>query len=121
MDPSYQEAKFIYGLSELAAGNKSISDEILKDTPQSTIIFDDRYLSVLLVTKQYNQIIEVVKKRIELDPSNLQHRITLTAAYLQAGNRDAAIQTLEDIIKLQPSFKDQGEYYINEIKAGRNP
>ncbi len=47
--------------------------------------------------------------------------ITLTAAYLQAGDRADAIATLEEIIKLQPSFKDQGTYYINEIKAGRNP
>jgi O-antigen ligase/tetratricopeptide (TPR) repeat protein len=121
LEPSYEQARFMYGLALLASGNKSLSDEILKEIPESSIIFSDGYLNMLLALKQYNQIIEVAKKRIELDPTNLQHRITLTAAYLQAGRRQEAIQTLQEIIKLQPSFKDQGEYYINEIKAGRNP
>ena len=120
LDPSYEDARIIYGITLLASGN-NMATEILKGIPESKIIFDDRYLSVLLVLKQYNQIIDVAKKRIELDPTNLQHRITLTAAYLQAGDRADAIATLEEIIKLQPSFKDQGTYYINEIKAGRNP
>ena len=93
----------------------------MKDVPESRIIFDDRYISVLLVNKQFNQIIEVVKRRIQLDPTNLQHRITLTAAYLQADRRLEAVQTLEELIKIEPSFKEKGDYYINEIKAGRNP
>jgi O-antigen ligase len=121
LDHSYEEAKFIYGLTLLASGNKSLSDEILKSIPQSKIIFDDRYLSVLLTLKQYQEIINIVQKRIELDPTNLQHRITLTAAYLQADRRGEAVQTLEELIKIEPSFKDKGEYYISEIKAGRNP
>jgi len=78
-------------------------------------------LNILLALKKYDQIIAVAKRRIELDPENFQHSITLTAAYLQVGNRADAIQTLENMIKLEPSFKDQGEYYINQIKAGKNP
>ena len=121
LEPSYEEARFVYGLTLIASGNGPLSQEILKEIPESKIIFDDRYLTILLAVKQYNQIIEVAQKRIELDPGNLQHRITLTAAYLQAGRRQEAIQILEEIIKLEPSFKEKGEYYINEIKAGRNP
>lgn len=120
LDPSYEEARLVYGLT-LLASNDSLAAEILKSIPQSKIIFDDRYISVLLSLKQYQEIINVVQKRIELDPTNLQHRITLTAAYLQAGRRQEAIQTLQELIKLEPSFKDKGEYYISEIKAGRNP
>jgi O-antigen ligase/tetratricopeptide (TPR) repeat protein len=121
LNDSYQEARIVYGLALLASGNQSLSDEILSIIPEKQIIFDDRYITILLSLKKFDQIIAVVKKRIELDPGNLQHRITLTAAYLQAGRRTEAVQTLEELIKLQPSFKDQGEYYINEIKAGRNP
>jgi O-antigen ligase/Tfp pilus assembly protein PilF len=119
LDPSYQEARFVYGLAVMASG--SDPSEILKGIPEAKIVFDDRFITVLLALKQYQNVINIAKRRIELDPGNLQHRITLTAAYLQANRRPEAIQTLEEIIKLQPSFKDQGEYYINEIKAGRNP
>jgi len=121
LEPSYEEARFVYGLTAIATGNQALSQEILGGMSQSKIILDDRYLSILLGLKQYEKIIEVVKKRIELDPNNLQHRITLTAAYLEAGRREEAVQTLEEIIRLKPDFKEQGEYYINEIKAGRNP
>jgi O-antigen ligase len=121
LDTSYQEAKFVYGLTLLANGNKSESDQIFNGMSEKQIVFDDRYITVLLAIKQFDQIISVVKKRIELDPGNLQHLITLTAAYLQADRRAEAVQTLKELIKLKPDFKDQGEYYIKEIEAGRNP
>lgn len=120
-EPTYEEAKFVYGFSLLASGDTVGFQKIMQGVPESKLIFDDRYLSVLLSLKQYQEIINVAKKRIELDPTNLQHRITLTAAYLQAGRRVEAVQVLQEIIKLDPTTKDKMEYYIKEIQAGRNP
>lgn len=121
METSYAEAKIVYGLAATAAGDNALSQKIFNEVDQSKIIFDDRYISILFSLKQYQRIIDIIQKRIELDPGNLQHRITLTAAYLQADRRAEAIQTLQEIIQLDPSFKEQGEYYIKEIQAGRNP
>ncbi len=121
LETSYQEARFMYGLTLLASGNTSLSEKILKEVPESKLIFDNRYLNVLLHLKRYSKMINIVKKRIQLDPKNLQHRITLVAVYIQANRRGKAVQTLEEIIKSNSSFKKQGEYYIKEIKAGRNP
>ena len=121
LEPNYTEAQMVYGLTLLAVGEETLSQQVLEGVPQDRILFDDRYINVLLSLKKFDQIINVAKKRIELDPANLQHRITLTAAFLQAERRVEAIQTLEEIIKIEPSFKEQGEYYISEIKAGRNP
>jgi len=121
LNPSFEEAKFIYGLTLMAGGDQSLAQKIFADTPPEKIIFDDRYLSMLALLKQNDKLIEVAKQRVQLDPTNLQHRITLTAAYLQANRRTEAVQTLEEIIKLDPSFKEKGEYYIKEIQAGRNP
>lgn len=120
-EPSYEEAKFIYGLVAMAVGENNISNKIFSEIEKSKIIFDDRYLNVLLSLGMYNDMIDIIKQRINLDQSNLQHRITLTATYLQANRREEAIQTLEQMIKMDASFKERGEYYINEIKAGRNP
>lgn len=121
LEPSYEEAKFVYSLTLLASGNISLSNEIMQGIPESKVIFDDRYISILIAINRYQEIINIAQKRIELDPTNLQHRITLTVAYLQMGRRQEAIQTLSEIIKLDPTFKEKGEYYINEIKSGRNP
>ncbi len=121
VEPNYEEAKVVYGLVALASGDTTLSSQILADVPESRIIFDDRYITVLLSVGRYQDIVNVAKKRIELDPTNLQHRITLTAAYLQAGRREEAVQAIQEIIQLDSTFKEKGEYYISEIRAGRNP
>jgi O-antigen ligase/tetratricopeptide (TPR) repeat protein len=121
-DTSDSEAKFTYALALVNSGEKTISSQLFKDIPQSEIIFNDQYFFLLLYLKQYNQIIEIAKKRIELDPKNVvQHYINLAAVYLKAGRRQDAVQTLQTIGRLQPSFRTQADYYIKEIEAGRNP
>lgn len=120
LETSNPEARIVYGLVLTAAGDTG-AKEILQSLPESKIIFDDRYITVLLAARRYDDIINVAKKRIELDPTNLQHYITLAAAYLQSNRRVEAVQTLEELIKIEPSFKEKGEYYIKEIQAGRNP
>jgi len=40
---------------------------------------------------------------------------------MQIGERQKAIEQLEKVIEIEPKFKQQGEYYINQIRAGRNP
>lgn len=121
LEPNYTEAKFIYGLTLLASGQNELSQKVFADTPIEKIILDDRYISVLAMLKKYNELISVVEKRIELDPSNIQNRITLAASYLEAGRREDAVRAIQKIIELDPSFKERGEYYISEIRAGRNP
>lgn len=121
LEPSYGEAKMTYGLLLAVSGDLNAAEKVFSSVEESKIIFDDRYLSVLLDYKQYQKIIDVAKRRVELRPNDQQSRITLAAAYLQANRRTEAVAVLEEIIKLNPAFKEQGEYYINEIKAGRNP
>lgn len=121
LDPSYGEAKLMYALMATAAGEEALSARLFSGIDQSKLIFDDRYLSVLLSAGQYEKILSLARERIRLEPANLQHRITLTAAYLQMGRRADAVAVLQEMIRLEPSFKEKGEYYISEIRAGRNP
>jgi tetratricopeptide (TPR) repeat protein len=120
-EPKFEEARFVYGLTLLALGDVASSNQVFAGIPKEKIILDDRYTSVLLMMRQFNQLIEVARMRIELEPNNLQHRMTLAAAYLEAGRRTDAIREIETIIRIEPSFKEQGEYYIGEIKKGLNP
>ncbi len=121
IEPSYTEAKLVYGLVATASGNTALGNKILSEINESEVVFDDRYLNLLLSMGETGRIIELAKKRVSLDPSNMQHRITLAAAYLQANRRQDAILVIQEMIKLDPSFKEKGDYYIGEIKAGRNP
>lgn len=121
LEPNYEEAKFVYALISLSVGDNVIFNKLMQDLPESKLVFDDRYLSVLLGLGRYDEIIKLAQRRVALSPESMQHRVTLTAAYLQVGRRAEAIQTLQEMINVDPSFKEKGEYYINEIKAGRNP
>lgn len=121
LEPNFFEAKFIYGLTAIAGGERQLADQIFSDVPTEKLIFDDRLVTVLLMAGRVDEIIEIAKQRIALDPNNNQHRITLAAAYLQANRRSEAVVAIREIIRLDPSFKERGEYYIKEIEAGRNP
>ena len=45
----------------------------------------------------------------------------LAAAYLSVGSRQKAVDLLQKTVVDFPSQKDQAQYYIREIQAGRNP
>lgn len=121
LEPKYDEAKFVYALTALSVGNVELYNSLIQTIPADKIIFDDRFISILASKNQYDKVIEIVKTRIQRDPNKIEYRLTLAAAFLQAGNRNEAVRVIEEVIKLDPSFKERGEYYINEIKAGRNP
>ncbi len=121
LEPSFVEARMVYGIVAGITGNRQLSEEIFSGVEESRLIFDDRYMSALVSFGETQKIIDISKRRTELDPSNLQHRITLAAAYLNAARRQEAISAIEEIIKIDPTFKERGDYYISEIRAGRNP
>jgi len=121
LEPNYKEAKFTYAMGAIYAKDFGLANELLKDTPEAELIFDDRYIGALFSARLYNDVVTTLNKRIEKEPINTQHRITLASIFLQIGMREAAITQIQEIIKINPSFKEQGEYYIKEIRAGRNP
>ncbi len=121
LEPDFYESKIIYALTAYLVGDIKTGDIVFAEMDQIQLVFDDRYLSVLANLNMNKKVFDTVKKRIEFEPNNLNHYITLTASYLQFGNRGEAIKTLELLIEKEPNFKEKGEYYISEIKAGRNP
>jgi O-antigen ligase/tetratricopeptide (TPR) repeat protein len=121
LEPNYIESKIVYAFTASSVGQNDLAVSLINEIDENNYIFDDRYLSVLININQIERALNIVNTRIESNPENIQHRITLTAVYLQANRRVEAINTLQKIIELEPAFKEQGEYYINEIRAGRNP
>lgn len=120
-EPKYSEAKFMYGLVALSVGDEALSKSLLKDFDKDKILYDDRYISVLASLGRFGEIIDILKTRVSNEPTKTNFRLSLAAAYLQSGQRSMAVSTIKDVIKIDPSFKERGEYYITEIEAGRNP
>ena len=120
LEPEFFEARKIYALAAIFAGKDDLAEELMKNYG-GIIIPDQRLINAFVERKRFDKAAAVWEKIIEQNPSNVQYRISLAASYLQMGARQKAIEQLQKAIALEPKFKQQGEYYINEIRAGRNP
>ncbi len=119
--PSYDDARIFYAATLLRTGNTALAEALLTDRFGTATPDNDVILQAYLDIRDYRSAIEIAKARVAAEPSNIQRHIQLAAAYLQSGARAESIRVLQEAIKAVPSFKEQGEYYIQEIAAGRNP
>lgn len=123
--PANHELRTTYGLLLLDKNRKTRADEVLlrdlnasedRFIPNDQIVgfYFDRY-------QDYVSVLEIRKAAVDADPNNPQMHLSLAAAYLSLGNNAKAIVAIQKAIELDPGFKTQGEYFISEIQAGRNP
>lgn len=122
-DKSYGEALTIY--SAILIYNKK-TDVAEKEMAAAKargldVTSDNRILQAYVDTKQFTKMLNVIKGQVAADPSNPQLHVSLAAAYLKVSDRASAIKEIQEAIKLAPQFKSQGEYFIKEIQAGRDP
>lgn len=81
----------------------------------------DFYFQSLVETNNYAELEKILKGHIERTPNNPEYYTKLAAVHMKLGNSKQAIEDLNKAMEIDPSFKDQGEYYIKEIRSGRNP
>lgn len=117
LDPSFEEARKIYAVAATYAGNNALAKELTG----LDVVPDDRFINAYVATNQYKKVIEIWKLRIASDPNNPQYHVYLAATYLADKQRDKSIAELKKAAELNPAFKEQAEFYIKEIRAGRNP
>jgi len=84
-------------------------------------LIDKKFINVYSAVGDYEAVKNLWFVFIEKEPDNAQYRVSLGAAYLNLNEREKAIEQIQKAIEIQPSFKEQGEYFISEIRAGRNP
>lgn len=121
LEPNYEEARKLYALAALYAGQGTVADTVLKEKYGTTVVEDPRFISAYTQAKRYNDVIRILDSMIKKDPANPQYQVQLAAAYFEAGQRDRAIETLQKLIQAQPKYKEQLEGFINDISAGRRP
>jgi len=125
LEPAYDDALKIYAMTAIYNHDYNLAEELLVPTYGTIAIPDDRFIRAFISVNDYGKVIEIWEKRIaDLNTQgqdNPQYHVSLAAAYLEVGRRQNAISELKKAMELNPVFKEQGQYYINEINAGRNP
>ena len=125
--PKYKDATYVYAVGAAYAGRNDIVDKLIADLfagyKESGKDFnvDNRIVDTYARLGRYDKIIEIFNSAIAINPNNKQHHLSLAATYLQVGRRFEAITEIRKVMELDIGFKEQGEYYISEIEAGRNP
>ena len=120
LDQNFEDARRIYAVSAIFAGQDALAEELMKEHG-GTIQDDERFLKAYAQKNNFEKVVTILKVFIDKNPTNIQYRLNLAAVYLQAGQRIKSVEQLEKAIEANPGFKKQGEFYISEIKAGRNP
>jgi len=118
LEPENPEARIRYALVSMFAGNITEANLILSEGGNN-LYFDRRVMNALFYTKQNSKILSLWKERVEENPKNIEFRKSLAGAYIMNGDSIGAITELEEIVKLQPDFKESADFMIAEIRAGR--
>jgi len=121
LDKSFKDAAAYYSANAIRLGDQKLADEILMEAYGTVLVDNPRIIQAYYDTKQYSKLVKILEFAVENDPANLQNHLSLAASYLDMGNSAKAIAVLQKAIEINPEFKEQGEFYISEIKAGRRP
>jgi O-antigen ligase/cytochrome c-type biogenesis protein CcmH/NrfG len=99
-------------------GQQEKADQLLLEgfgTVNVTGVTPQTLISVYSKVKKYDRLAGMWRALAESDPTNIDYWKNLTGAYLLAGNNSEAIKTLEEAIRINPSFQQEGRAYIKEI------
>jgi len=121
LDERFNDARIIYAISLIYNNQSNLAEEIIKEQFENIITGDERLARAYFNTGQFEKTILVWQELLDQNPNNVQHITALAATYLEAGLREEAMNELRKAIEIDPSFKEQGEFFIKEIQAGRNP
>jgi O-antigen ligase len=117
LEPKYEEALKYYAASLIYVGKEEEARAAMEKSGLSGAAFDDAFIPAYADLGKWDKVIAIMKSKIIADPKNPQNRMNLVSAYFQSGNKTAAVNTLKEMIILDPAFKTTGEQYIQQIMA----
>jgi tetratricopeptide (TPR) repeat protein len=71
--------------------------------------------------QDYPLLEKVFTQKIAASPNDAQLRTNLAVVYQQMGQTGKAVEVLQQAAQDIPSFKDQAQGFIDDLKAGRIP
>ncbi|MEK7598969.1 MAG: O-antigen ligase family protein [Patescibacteria group bacterium] len=121
LDPSYPQAVKNFATLAIMNGGVNEAEEALIKHFGTVLVADQQFINAYVRIGRYDRARDIWFEIIKREPNNSQYHVNLAATFLKLGERKKSVQELEKAIELNPQFKENGEFLINEIKAGRNP
>lgn len=117
LKPEAKESQILYAIAAIYTSNEAVLKEMSAKLDQDTILYDNRFLNTYANLGDYNSVINILSVRIERNPNSKQDKLFLASAFINIGQKDRAIAVIEEMIKLDPGFKNEGESYIQQIRS----
>lgn len=105
----------------------AILEELIKTDPSNV----DNYTRLAKIYSElrkkdkaieaYQKAIFILEESLKTNPKNFNVYSTLAAIYSELGMDDKTIEALQRAIEANPAFKEQGEFYIKQVKDGVKP
>ena len=121
LEPESNLSLMLYAGTAIYNGQRDLAKELLVSRFGTDIVADDFLVQAYFDAREFGKLVSIWEARVQDEPNNEQFNLSLGAAYLHNGQRSKAVQQIRKVIEINPSFKDQGEFFIREIEAGRNP
>jgi tetratricopeptide (TPR) repeat protein len=118
LEPAYDTARILYAGSLYYAGRGAEADALLTEK-FGTVLFDnDQLLQIYQNTKQSGRVIAIWEARAKKSPSDYNTMLGLASIYFQYGDTAKTIETLQTVIRLNPSMAGQVQQIITQIQDG---
>ncbi len=119
--PEFELARTIYAVSAVYAGEDELAESLLVEHFGTDVVYDQRLIRAYSQRGMYNKVLAIWNDQIEKNPTDSQLYMYRAGTHLEQNNSTQAIADLRKAIELNPEFKADGEFIIEEIQAGRNP
>ncbi len=118
LGPQFIEPRILYAMSAVYAGRFDLVDELIQTEDQKISFFEnDQVAQALYAARQYDRLIELFSKRIELHPEDQQNRTSLAYLLNESGKKAEAIEVLKKAGEEIPSFKEQADGFIRSLET----
>lgn len=121
LEPRNTQARMLYAASAIEINNRDLFNELITPEYEEAFAMNDFVLRAAYERKQFDIVLDMLTKRVEIAPGDLQNRVSLAFAHYEAGQKDRSIEILEQAIKDFPDFKSQGEQYIAQVRQAPQP
>lgn len=118
LETSYTDAKVYYAAAAIRAGQTSLANSLIQELQREDKAADLKIIAAYDAMGQIARAIPIWVAHVQASPNDVQGYFTLAALYYKTGNRTAAVESLKQAERINPSVAAQAESLIKEIQNG---
>jgi tetratricopeptide (TPR) repeat protein len=117
LEKEFDQAATYYAISLVRAGRDKEAVELLTQHYGTVIVEDDRLFAAWAEAKRFDIVVAILEEKIAKNPDNVQHIVSLAAAYKELGNLDKAVALLTNVKEDKPEYAEQMDDFIKDLRG----